>query len=471
MFRNKLLANAAVSLAVMAFFPMPAAAAAPAAVNAPTEATPQSQDSTRGVRIGRGRTRTLGVAEGTVSPERAAEILASATTVAASAGLPCQVTEAKSLGTLVDTEAELFEVVCASGPGYLIAATTPPTALNCVALAASAAQTRAQNPNADVGAECSTPRNLDVIASIQPYAQAAGVDCQIDQAAWLGKPDEASDRYEIGCAGTAGYWVEAPSNSFEPNRVLSCTEVAAAGATCRFTTREEIAVSVGAMAAAAGRTCQVTEARFAGQNSSGRFFEAACADGPGFMFRVNDNRVDQTWDCADAARIGGGCQLTDPEVINASAAETEQARLNRVGLNCAYQAHRPIGADNRGRDVVEYQCSDQPLGMIAFIGQSSAESEGMDCLASELLAVSCSLTGKSTVAEALTRMMAADGHSCTVVDFDVLSPAARASRGEAVEVKCADGSGYLVEAPADRQRTGQVRSCTQAREFGESCNL
>src|SRR5690606_22335552 len=152
--------------------------------------------------------------------------------------------------------------------------------------------------------ECSVERNLDVIASVQPFAEAAGIECQIDQAAWLGKPDDASDRYEIGCAGTAGYWVEAPSSSFQPSKVLSCPEVVAAGATCQFTTREEIATAIGAMAAAAGRACQVTDARFAGQNSSGRFFEAACAEGPGFMFRVNDNQVSQTWDCAEAARIG-----------------------------------------------------------------------------------------------------------------------------------------------------------------------
>lgn len=402
----------------------------------------------------------------------AAETLTGARGAVAAAGVACEVSEARWLGRNASNDTTLYEVACQTGPGFLINDGEPPQVLNCLAGAASAAMLRAEDPDAQVGAQCELAANADAIAALTPAARAASISCTIDEAAWIGRTTGGQDRYEIGCAGADGYWMETTQNTLEPTRVLTCFEVVQAGATCRMTTAEEQIASAAAMAAPANRACDATAARFAGHNENGRFYELACAEGAGFMFRTDTaGAFQEAYDCVDAQRIGGGCTLTDASVITAGAQEAERARMAQAGLTCDYRAHRTVGADNLGRTVTEYECADQPLGLVAFIGDDPAQSASMDCISSELLSVTCSLTGKSTVAEALTRMMAAGGHSCTVVDFDVLSPAARASRGEAVEVKCADGSGYLVEAPADRQRTGQVRSCAQAREFGESCNL
>lgn len=470
MFRSKLLAHAAVTLTVVAFAPLPAAAAAPQGAGEVVQDRDQEDDRRGGVRMGRGR--TLDHSAEVRTEEQAADALAEAVAVAQTAGLACQPTEAFNRGTIEETGVTVYELACATGPGYLISTTTPPETFNCISLKQRADTMRAEDPEAVVGAECQVERNLDPMLAIQPYVASIASSCQIDQVSWLGQPATDSHRYEIGCAGTSGYWVEAPLNSMTPSRVLGCAEVVGAGATCRFTTAEEIAATVAAIAATGGRTCQVTNARYAGRAGENSVYEAACADGQGYMFLSSaEGQVTQSWDCVDAAHLGGGCRLTDAAVIRAAANEVEQARLTNAGLSCQYQAHRQIGADNRGRTVLEYQCADKPLGLVAFVGETTADSEGMDCIASELLSVRCSLTTRDTVAEALTRMMTAGGESCTVTDYAVLSPAARASRGEAVELKCADGGGYIAEIPFARDRVGLTRSCAAAREYGEACTL
>src|SRR5690606_1312531 len=128
-----------------------------------------------------------------------------------------------------------------------------------------------------------------------------------------------------------------------------CLEVVQAGATCRMTTEAEQTETVARLASPANRPCEATAARFAGLNDSGRFYELACAQGSGFMFRTDaEGAFQEAYDCAAAQGIGGGCSLTDAAVISASVQSAEQARLAQAGLTCDYQAHRTIGADNLG---------------------------------------------------------------------------------------------------------------------------
>src|SRR5690606_2812003 len=86
------------------------------------------------------------------------EAIAAAQTALTGIGVNCQVSQANSLGLSAD-KAAIMEVACATGPGYLLVTSTPPTAANCLAMAESARRTQAEDPKADPGLLCTMPEN------------------------------------------------------------------------------------------------------------------------------------------------------------------------------------------------------------------------------------------------------------------------------------------------------------------------
>ncbi|MDP1913974.1 hypothetical protein [Brevundimonas sp.] len=228
---------------------------------------------------------------------------------AVAAGLSCQVTEASNPGVTAE-QTPIYEAACADGPGYILIASTPPQAFNCLELAGTAATARLRDPAADVGQQCLLPANQNGLAIIGGWARGAGVACAIDEAVAIGKSDADNIVYEIGCAGADGYWLEQIADGWD---LKDCLRVASTGGACRFTTAQEQADGfearlVGTDAAA----CDVTGVRLMGQNANGRFYEAKCAaEGQGFIARVNaEGATQQIYPCATAQRIGGGCTLT-----------------------------------------------------------------------------------------------------------------------------------------------------------------
>lgn len=163
-----------------------------------------------------------------------AEISAGAQAAITAAGLQCRMTGATAAGQ--SDAGAVYEVTCADAPGEMILATTPPQTFNCLALDVSVAN------GGDPSTQCTMPANKDAVAAMKGYAQALSVGCVVDQAAWVGRLANGSDRYEVGCPGAAGFWIEATAAG-APVSKTPCAEVVRAGQTCRFTTPEELAAA------------------------------------------------------------------------------------------------------------------------------------------------------------------------------------------------------------------------------------
>ena len=82
--------------------------------------------------------------------------MAAAQEQATLANTNCQVTEAKLLGETA-AKTSVYEVACATGPGFMIESKTPPSATDCVLLAHSASVVRERDPAADVDAGLDAP--------------------------------------------------------------------------------------------------------------------------------------------------------------------------------------------------------------------------------------------------------------------------------------------------------------------------
>ncbi|MFC5345487.1 hypothetical protein ACETK8_07060 [Brevundimonas staleyi] len=247
------------------------------------------------------------------------EAIVAAQAVATSASVPCQVTLANYLGTTPDG-AHSYEATCATGPGYILMASTPPVAVDCVLLAGQAEVDRARDPAADVGTQCVIPQNTDVLRVISAYATEAGVRCTVDQGASIGKSSEGNLIYEVGCSGADGFWIEKAADGW---KTTECAIVTTQNATCRYSTAAEAAATLKTrIAGSEAAPCDVTEGRYMGANANGSFFEAKCSAGNGVIVRFNpEYAVQQVYPCETAQRIGGGCRLTIvPEAPAAPAA-------------------------------------------------------------------------------------------------------------------------------------------------------
>lgn len=246
--------------------------------------------------------------EAAPQPPSAEEIQAAAQGLLTATGASCDITESKLLGQS-EAKESLYEVSCASGPGYLLLSSTPPQATDCLVLAASAQQARARDPEADVGSQCTLPANDNAMAVFTAFAKQAGMDCQVDQGAIIGSKSGGAIVYEIGCVGVDGAQINKAASGWE---VASCLELVSANATCRFTTPQEQAATLkGWLAGSEAAPCDVSQARYMGKNANGSFYEAACNGAEGMIVRFDAARaVQQIYPCSTAQQIGGGCKLT-----------------------------------------------------------------------------------------------------------------------------------------------------------------
>lgn len=235
--------------------------------------------------------------------ERTAEILADA-------GTPCEIVAAHNPGETRQRK-DIYEVACREGPGYLVVATDAPAILNCLHLAATEEALRAADASRPVTSLCLLDGNRDAAAALRPLAARIDPDCVVDQAAWIGRVGEDQDRYEVGCEGRDGLWLQTPVNRTDVTETFSCLDLAALGSACKFTSPEEQAATVASWLPVDGPACAADRARVVGVAGGARYYELACGAGSGLILRLTpEGRFDDAWPCAQASGIAGGCRLS-----------------------------------------------------------------------------------------------------------------------------------------------------------------
>lgn len=385
------------------------------------------------------------------------------------AGVTCELTGSSEIGE-IENGGYLYEAACAGGPGYLVTSGDTSEAYDCLQLASSLER----NPVADgeTATKCALPANQDRAAMIAPIARAAGISCQVDNAIYLGLTGDQKARYEIGCSGSDGYWVDADSSGAAVK--TSCLTVTANRGECTYTTPEEQLATIRTRFATANKPgCTVDQGRGVGATPTNEYYEVKCAEGPGFMVRTSlGGEVEQVYACEQADSIAGGCKLTDLSDVRATLSERRKAQLSSAGVTCTSTAELKIGQERGqdGREVIEFTCAEVPLGLVAYLPpQGNEDVLVQDCITATMRGISCRSTSAETLQTALTASLRAGGTECAVTQFK-----ARASLGEgvgdSVEVKCSDGSGYVADVPANRAAPSAARACVGL-PASEQCTL
>lgn len=305
-------AAAAFGLVLLAF----ASSAGPAAAQVPgtgyTVINPGQRDvveARQADHAAYGREREARETEGRRSATDRARDRRLAQTAATAAGTGCDVTEASLMGQTLEGGHRIYEVACSAGSGFIIIASEPPQAHDCVGQAGYAAVARAADPEAEVGLQCILPANQNTVALIAGYAREAGLNCEVDQAIAT-----AVGRYEIGCAGRDGWLLEKDASGWS-STACWIADLKGAGS-CLYSTPEEASVQwltlvEGTDAAA----CAPAAVEWMGDSAErGSFYEVRCGSGEGIIVRFKDGAPQQTYSCIDAPQIfRRPCNLTQVE--------------------------------------------------------------------------------------------------------------------------------------------------------------
>jgi hypothetical protein len=217
--------------------------------------------------------------------------------------------------------------------------------------------------------------------------------------------------YEATCASGMGYFLisQEPAKPYG----FSCfaadatakADIAAKRKpteTCRLPGNVNLKAVAAKMLTAAGRTCNVKDFRWSGQNAASHieFDEVACEDGQGYMMVValpgatTPVRVET---CNQSAKRGLPCKLSDNGDVGPTLKNFRDALAkNKVACEATDQTTRVIGQiDAKKQYVVEFACPQMPKGIVAYIPQDGSKSpfEVLDCPTAAKRGAFCALPG------------------------------------------------------------------------------
>lgn len=249
------------------------------------------------------------------------------------------------------------------------------------------------------------------MAAAADIAKAMNVPCQLADAELAAQGAGNLKGYEIACGDGMGYFV-GTSASGTPYG-LSCLTAqakhdfdAANGHTddaeCRLPANADLKAGVGRMLGGLGKACVVQKIDWMGRSDATKseYNEAACADGHGFVLvsaEPGSTAPPHAFSCEDAAAQGIGCKLTKVAGGGGVATITLQTfkdALSQHKVACDAGGERVIGQENvQKRYVVEFKCTGQPKGLVAFIptGANTAPFETTDCATAAKRGLACKL--------------------------------------------------------------------------------
>ena len=394
--------------------------------------------------------------------------MAEAPPVLAATGLPCQMSTARKIGEDKKNKKSYYEVACAPGSmGYVLETNdgVAPTAYSCIEANTSPA------PGQPPSAPCLLPANANPAALLIPLMKTAGVDCTPTEARGIGQT-KANTYMEVACQSGAGYILVAsvPFDGAKPMQAQNCLiyDDADTNIKCKIGDRASRLAVVDRYVTGANNGCAVKDKRFVGLSKDGSaYYEASCNDGKGYIYKADSaGTLKETYDCAKATQILGGCSLTD-----ARQAQTEQAGLytklaQKLGSKCDVERYA-LFPPKSGEEDVELVCKDGS-GAIGIFKVGGAGSQLLDCGRAPVAGFKCSL-GKDTGFANLTADLK-KFKSDTTCDVTASRLAGKTEKGTTyVEVACADKlKGYMIEyQPTPAVRAIAVTNCS----FAGNCKL
>lgn len=399
--------------------------------------------------------------------------------VLTAAGLQCDVADAyfigESKGKTPDgknTQSRVYEVACNGGSGYLLSHVdnASVTTLNCT-------QSLAQNATDPNSLKCVLPGNAAHYAWLSPVVQAKAPGCTISDARWLGTvPDQKFDRYEYACADKAGAIIDVPQpGSSYPVTLTSCLAAAGSSSACTLSTPEQINRVLVPEAQKVSASCQVNNARWLGRIAAEDtdFYEIGCANEPGFILATDAGGTFKTSVGCDRAGSLGPCQFTDTAAVEQATKTQLSTTLKTAGYSCTVSDFKVFGTQtNTNRDLIEFQCAEQPFGLMSFIPNpgSTSTADVFDCYSAAGRNRPCELVTQDVLVKNIDALTKAESKDCDVQQVRYVGVADEDA--VVVEIACTNKRGYIADVLKSRKGFGAIVSCNIAKNRGyETCTI
>lgn len=258
-------------------------------------------------------------------------------------------------------------------------------------------------------------------AAVVALVKAMPLNCEVTDAIRTAQGPETvngktvdTQTYETSCANGMGYFLVTQ----EPEKPygFSCFAVDAtrqadikAGrkptTVCSLPANLDMKKMAATILSKAGVTCTIKDYRYIGLNAANHteFDEFACDDGKGYITIVGLPGAAipvHVETCNQSALKGLACKLSDNGPLPAALSlKTFRDALTqqKVACDATDQTTRLIGQENaKKRYVVEFQCTQQPKGLVAYIplaGSALAPFEAIDCKTAAKRGAICALPG------------------------------------------------------------------------------
>jgi len=366
--------------------------------------------------------------------------------VVQAAGLGCQVSDARFIGKGNDPKTKVatsyYEVACGQNMGYILQSSQggQPAVFSCIEVAPPPGQAAKEG-----ALTCVLPGNSDPKAQLAPLIAKAGVQCVPEKARGIGAT-KSNTFVEVACQGGAGYILVAstPLDPTKPAEAQNCLNFddGAGNIKCELTDKATRLAVVDRFAQAANNGCAVKDRRFVGSAKDGSdFYEASCQDGKGYMYKVSNGQLAQTWNCGQAQGLLGGCTLTDSRQATAEQAALYTRLAHNAGSACDVD-HYALFPMRGNDEVVELACKNGSGAVGVF--PATGKGQVMDCGHALAAGFKCSLTKDTGYAAFTDDLKKLGKTSCSVSNARVSGKTAKGT--VMVEVACADGlKGYMLE--------------------------
>ena len=251
---------------------------------------------------------------------------------------------------------------------------------------------RQQRPAATVAA---TPE--EVRAAAQAQATAAGLTCQVTEAANPGVTAEQVKIYEAACTVGPGYVLIAST----PPQSFDCLELAGTayttrlrdpaadvGQQCVLPANQNGLAVISGWGREAGVSCTVDEAVAIGKSDENNIvYEVGCAGADGYWLE----KVGTGWklqDCLQIASVGGTCRFTTAQE-QADSFEPKLAGTDASGCNVTQV--RLMGSNANGR-FYEAKCATDGEGYIARVNNEGVTQQIYPCATAQRIGGGCTFT-------------------------------------------------------------------------------
>ncbi|MDE2113197.1 MAG: hypothetical protein KGJ79_18870 [Alphaproteobacteria bacterium] len=249
-------------------------------------------------------------------------------------------------------------------------------------------------------------------------AKSMPLSCEVTEAILAAQGPVASDgktvntkTYEVSCANGLGYFLISQDSgnpygfscfAADATRAADVAAGRTPGAVCKLPANADMKAMAASVLNKAGISCSVRDYKWVGQSTKTKteYDEVACTGGQGYMLASalpGSTKPVSIETCHESAAAGLPCKLSDngPPALSL---QTFKDALVQHNVACVANDKdiRVIGQENsKKRYVVEFQCAQQPKGLVAFIplAGNTAPFETLTCAAASKRGIKCSLPG------------------------------------------------------------------------------